>query len=216
MIKRLLRSYVIWRLTGLTYATAIIATHGKYVAKDKYLREGKREMSIFSPYFNSQSSVIEFGCGPGKNLFGIADKIKLGYGIDVNPLYIRIANRLRKHSHINNIKFISYDGNHFPQIPKADIVFEKGVFERIPESQVKKYINELKYNYLSDNGIMILYFLMDRAKRSKFTKKLGDDAYIFWNDLQINQLLEQCNLYTISIINGEFADFYVCKSKQNC
>jgi len=47
MIKRLLRTKVIRRLTGLTYATAIIATHGKYVSKDKYLEEGKDEMSIF-------------------------------------------------------------------------------------------------------------------------------------------------------------------------
>jgi len=213
MIKRLLRTKVIWGLTGLTYATAIIATHGKYVSKDKYLEEGKDGMLIFSKYFNSQSIVIEFGCGVGKNLFGIADKIKLGYGIDINPLYIRIANRLKKHYGINNIKFISYDGDHLPPITKADIILEKGVFERIPQSLVKKYIDQLKNNYLSENGIMILYFLMDKAKGSKFTKRLGDEAYIFWNDLQINRLLEECNLYATSIIKGEFADFYICKSK---
>jgi len=79
MIKRLLRTKVIWSLTGLTYATAIIATHGKYVSKDKYLEEGKDGMPIFYKYFNSQSIVIEFGCGMGKNLFGIADKIRLWY-----------------------------------------------------------------------------------------------------------------------------------------
>jgi len=213
MIKRIIRSNIVWRLTGLTYFTAVIATHGGYVSKNKYFMDGKRDMSIFLPYFNSQSSVIEFGCGLGKNLFGIADKIKFGYGIDINPLYIRIANRLRKYFRINNIKFISYDGEHFPQLPKADIVFEKSVFERIPRSLVKKYINELKFNYLSDNGVMILFFLMDRAKGSEFTKRLGDEAYIFWSGLQINQLLEQCNLYTISIISVKEADFYVCKSK---
>ena len=76
MIKELLRTKLIWRLTGLTYATAVIATFGHNVSRDNYLRSGKEEMSIFSQYFNSQSIVIEFGCGPGRNLFGIADKIK--------------------------------------------------------------------------------------------------------------------------------------------
>jgi len=213
MIKRLLRSNLIWRLTGLTYVTAVIATHGQYVSKNDYLKRGKDEMTIFSSYFNSETTVIEFGSGLGKNLFGIADMIKFGYGIDVNPLYIRIANHLKKYYGFKNLEFISYDGTHFPKIPKVDVVFEKGVFERIPKSQVKIYISELKNKYLSDDGIIILYFLMDRAKGSEFTKKLGDDAYFFWSSSEVNQLLEESNLDPIRIINIEFADFYICKLK---
>ena len=30
----------------------------------------------------------------GRNLFGIAGKIREGYGIDVNPHYIKLANKL--------------------------------------------------------------------------------------------------------------------------
>jgi len=214
MIKELLRTKLIWRLTGLTYPTAVIATLGHYVSKDNYLRGGKEEMPIFSQYFNSQSIVIEFGCGLGRNLFGIADKIKFGYGIDVNSLYIRIANRLKKHYNIQNIKFLSYDDTHFPRLPKADIILEKHVFERIPKSQVRIYINELKDNYLSEDGIMILFFLMDRAKGGELTKRLGDEAYVFWNNSEINQLLEKFSLESIRIISDGVADYYVCKLKK--
>jgi len=214
MIKKLLRTKLIWRLTGLTYATAVIATVGHNVSKDNYLRWGKEDMSMFSQYFNSQSIVIEFGCGLGRNLFGIADKIKFGYGIDVNPLYIRIANRLKKHYNIQNIKFLSYDGTHFPRLPKVDIILEYHVFERIPKNQVRIYVNELRDNYLSEDGIMILFFLMDRAKGSGLTKRLGDGAYVFWNNSEINQLLEKLNLESIRIISDEVADYYVCKSKK--
>ena len=214
MIKELLRTKLIWRLTGLTYPTAIIATTGQYVSKDNFLRSGNKEMLIFNSYFNSQSIAIEFGCGLGRNLFGIADSIKFGYGIDVNPLYIRIANRLKKHYNIQNIEFLNYDGIHFPRLPKADIILEKSVFERIPKSQVRIYINELKDNYLSEDGIMILFFLMDRAKGGELTKRLGDEAYVFWNNSEINQLLEKFSLESIRIISAENADYYVCKSKK--
>jgi len=191
MLKRLLRSNFVWRLTGLIYPTAVIATHGSYVSKDDYLKAGKNEMAIFYQYFNSESIVLEFGCGLGKNLFGIADKIKLGYGIDVNPFYIRIANRLKKYYDIKNLEFICYDGTHFPQLPKVDIILEKGVFERLPKTSVKNYIKNLKNNYLAENDIAILYFLMDRAKYSEFTKRLGNEAYVFWNESEITQILEE-------------------------
>jgi len=211
VIKKLLRTNIVWRLTGLTYPTAVIATHGSYVSKDDYLKAGKNEMAVFYPYFNSTSTVLEFGCGLGKNLFGIAHKIKFGYGIDVNVFYVKIAYHLKQHYGIKNLEFISYDGTHFPKLPKVDIILEKGVFERMPKNQVKKYIKELKYNYLTENGVAILYFLMNRAKGSEFTKRLGDEAYIFWNESEITQLLKDSGLYSINIINTKFADFYICK-----
>ena len=51
----------------------------------------------------------------------------------------------------------------FPTIKNIDIIFEKGVFERIPREKVEYYIKSLKDNYLRSDGIMILYFLMDRG-----------------------------------------------------
>ena len=211
MIKGLLRTNAVWRLTGLTYATAVMATQGHYISKDDLRRVGEEEMKPLFPYFTAQSRVIEFGCGIGINLFGIADKIKTGYGMDINAFYIRIASSLKKRYHMTNVEFLSYDGVHFPKLPKSDVIFEKGVFERIPQNQVKKYVCELKNNYLSETGTMIMYFLTDRARGSEFTKRLGDEAYVFWDRFQINQLLKECGLKWISTISADFADFSICK-----
>ena len=40
----------------------------------------------------NKKTILEFGRVPGKNLFGIADKIDLGIGIDIdiNGLYDRV------------------------------------------------------------------------------------------------------------------------------
>ena len=108
--KRILSSNFIWRLTGLTYRTAIIATHGTYVNVQKYIIEGKHGMLLLAKYFDSSKNVLEFGCGPGKNLFGISDKIKAGYGIDINSGYIRIANKIKNKYHIENLIFMKYNG----------------------------------------------------------------------------------------------------------
>ena len=39
---------------------------------------------------------------------------------------------------------------------------------------------------------------MNRAKGSEFTKRLGDEAYIFWNESEITQLLKDSGLYQYS------------------
>ena len=211
-LRKILSSKIIWRLSGMTYATAIMATNGHYLSHYDYRYAGKDEMSVLFSYFDKEKSVLEFGCGPGKNLFGIADKIDFGIGVDINGLYLRLANRLANKYGIKNLKFMKYDGTKFPDLGKVDTLFEKGVFERLPKSLVSYYIRQLKQKYLKDKGVMILYFLMERAKGSKFTKRLGDSTYVFWEDGEIKKLLEKNSLKLMKILNLDFADFYICES----
>lgn len=212
MYKKFLGSTFIWRLTGLTYCTAVIATHGAYVNKNDYLKCGIDEMSSLSKYFDKSKTVLEFGCGLGKNLFGVSENIKFGYGIDINGLYIQWANRLKNTYKISNLSFIKYDGVNFPSIPPVDIIFEKGVFERLSKTKVRNYIKLLKEKYLKDNGFLILYFLMEKAKGTSFTKRLGDDAYVFWSDNEIGELLDELNLRITEVQEWGVARVYICTS----
>jgi cyclopropane fatty-acyl-phospholipid synthase-like methyltransferase len=210
-IKGILSSNLVWRLTGLTYPTAVIATTGSYLSKTRYVNTGREEMKIFFSYLNKNKTILEFGCGPGRNLFGIANLIKMGYGIDINALYIRLAEKLAKKYNFNNLKFLKYDGFNFPDIPKVDLVYEKGVFERINKILVKSYIERLR-SYLNENGIMILYFLMEKARATEFTSKLGDQAYFFWRHDEIQQMLKDASLKIKEVIVGKYSDFYVCET----
>lgn len=209
-IKSILSSNVAWRLTGLTYPTAVIATNGKYVSKMKYVNIGKSEMKMFFPYLSKDKTILEFGCGPGKNLFGIADLVKTGYGIDVNSQYIRIAKKLAEEYNFSNMNFYKYDGINFPDIPNVDLILEKGVFERLDKTMVRLYIEKLK-GYLNKNGFIILYFLMKKAQGTGFTKRLGDLAYFFWDHSEIQKMLNGADLRIREVIGGEHADYYLCE-----
>lgn len=187
-IKKILASKIAWQLTGLTYTTAVIATHGKYISKKIYTSIGKDEIKNFLPYLSGNKTVLEFGCGLGKNLFCISNAITTGYGIDINPLYISLAKKLAKKYNFNNLYFLQYNGIEFPDIPKIDVIFEKGVFERLNKTMVATYIKRLS-EYLNKKGIIILYFLMERVRGTEFTKKLGDSAYVFWKHDEIESLL---------------------------
>ncbi|MEM3845818.1 MAG: class I SAM-dependent methyltransferase, partial [Candidatus Parvarchaeota archaeon] len=131
MIKeRILSSKFVWRLSGVSYRTAVIATHGFYVPKGRYLEETKNQMLPLLKYFNNTDRVLEFGCGIGGNLIGISDNIKEGLGIDINPLFIFQANKLKRMTGKKNIDFISYDGKKFPMLGKFNSIYSIGVFER--------------------------------------------------------------------------------------
>lgn len=212
-IKKILASKIVWYLTGITYPTAIIATHGKYLPKDKYVIAGQEEMSTLFSYIGLGKTILEFGCGPGKNLFGIADRIKSGYGIDINPLYIRLAKTLSKRYRLKNLHFLKYDGYTFPDIPTVDMIFEKGVFERLEKPLVHIYVEKLS-KYLNKGGLIILYFLMAKARGTEFTRKLGDSAYFYWNHDEVVYLLEMKNLAIREVICGMYADFYVCELRR--
>ena len=99
-----------------------------------------------------------------------------------------------------------YDTN----LPIFDVIFEKGVFERINKNLVSLYIGKL-VSYLNSDGFIIIYFLMERAKGTKFTRKLGDSAYTYYNQNEISNMLSKHNLIIKEILNIEYADFYVCQ-----
>jgi cyclopropane fatty-acyl-phospholipid synthase-like methyltransferase len=125
-------------------------------------------------------------------------------------MYIKLATKLAKKHNSNNLNVLQYNGSDFPCIPKVDVIFEKGVFERLNKVMVKAYIEKLK-EYLSEDGIIIIYFLMEKATNTVFTKRFGDSAYVFWNRKEIEKLLKSNGLKIKELINGEYADYYVCE-----
>ncbi|MEM3846865.1 MAG: methyltransferase domain-containing protein [Candidatus Parvarchaeota archaeon] len=196
MIKeKILSSKLIWRLSGLSYRTAVIATRGSYMPKELYLYRSKNQMQQLSKYFNDTKRALEFGCGIGGNLLGVSDSIKEGVG-DINPLFIRQANKLKKLAGKKNIYFISYDGKIFPTLGKFNTIFSIGVFERIPKKEVIYYLTNLN-EYLDKDGVMMLYFLSERVKKTQFVKRLGENSYVYWSQSDIMDFVKQLNLEII-------------------
>ncbi|MCL6090757.1 MAG: class I SAM-dependent methyltransferase [Candidatus Thermoplasmatota archaeon] len=189
--------------------TAVIATNGYYVNKGQLIRIGKEENNTLLKYLDKSRNLLEFGSGIGKNLIAISDHIKFGYGIDINPYYCRIAKILTKRFGIQNLLFFRYDGKSFPSLPKFDIIYENGVFERLPKEAVTHYVETLRKDFLSVGGMMILYFLNENAKHIGFTKRLGDSAYVFWTKEEITDLTTRLGLKQIDVHEWPMAYVYV-------
>lgn len=196
----------------MTYYSAVIATNGRYISRKNLIDIGNQEMKPLEKFFDNTKDVLEFGSGLGKNLICISDKMNTGYGLDINALFIRIAKKLSKYYCVDNVTFLSYDGKTFPQLPKVDVVIEKGVFERLPRNLVQYYVQSLRQKYLKNHGQMILYFLSERAKNSEFTMRLGDKAYVFWDKASVLKLLTtDLDLELIEVQEWQYADVYVVR-----
>ena len=211
LIKRALSTRLVWRLSGISFWTATNATTGSSMSLENYINSGKMKMSPFLRYLHRDKIVLEFGCGIGRNLFAISDKIKAGYGIDINPFYIRLANKIANRYSFGNLNFLSYDGNNLPVgIPSADVIFELNVFERLEKSLVEKYVKNL-ITYIKPKGLITLFFLKDRARGTQFTKRLGDSAYVFWSNDEIEKLLRGVKLDIIELMPWGVGDIYICE-----
>lgn len=180
IIRPALRSELVWRASGLSYATAVIATTGSYCSQEQYLANLSLRMRTFYPWLKPTDSVLEFGCGLGGNLLGISSKIRRGYGVDINPHFIRIANRLKKRARATNISFVSYDGDAVPRPFPVDLILCIGVFERVAKDLVDGYLSQFN-QLLRRGGRLILYFLTTRAMETGFGRILGREAYAPWD-----------------------------------
>jgi hypothetical protein len=96
------------------------------------------------------------------------------------------------------------------QIPTVDLIFELNVFERLEKSLVEKYVKNL-ITYIKPKGLIILFFLTVRARGTQFTKRLGDSAYVFWSNDEIEKLLKGIKLDIKEVKPWDVADIYICE-----
>ena len=208
MIKKLLSSMFVWKLTGISYVTAVIATSGKYMPPSEYVVSGRTNVIDFAEDLRNKR-VLELGCGLGRNLFALSNVIKEGVGIDINRGYVRIATKLAKKYGFHNVSCISYDGQNLPELGKFDAIMEIGVFERLPKAYVKELLLKLREAYAIDGTQFILYFLTSRAKGTEFTKRLGDEAYIYWDDGEVRDILSSLGIEIERVLQWKYANVYI-------
>lgn len=213
MIRRILRSNFVWRISGINLYSAIYATKGSLQTLNSYLELCKGESDFIKPFLTKDSVVLEFGSGLGGNLLSMSEYIKEGYGIDINSRYVHLANKIKNKLNARNISFKSYDGNTFPDFSnKFDIIFSMNVFERIPKRNVEFYIMNLE-RLMKDKGRMFLFFLNKSAINTTFVKRLGVDAYVFWSKQEISTLCESLGLRIEDIVLWKSKAFMVFISR---
>lgn len=195
----MLRTDFVWRLTGLSYRTAVIATKGHYIPPADYPTHCRRhtDYAIGESLTQRGSRVLEFGCGIGGNLIAISPRIREGVGLDVNKGYVRIARRLATRVGCDNVRFVAYDGQTLPELGKFDLVFSLFVFERLPKESVRRYLRWMAAS-LAETGSMVAGFLTIEAKGSPFTRRLGDAAYVYWERAEAEKAIRELGFHEIN------------------
>lgn len=214
--QRALGSNIVWRLSGLTYRTAVIATRGAYIPPDGYLEQSRSQTGRLERFLSPGTVVLELGCGIGGNLISVNSRIRHGFGIDPNPGYIRIARSLSKRVGSSNLDFMTFDGETLPTLPAVDFAFSIGVFERLPKALVRREVQAIS-KVLKPGGTFAAYFLSDRVLGSLFTKRLGDRAYVVWGESELEQLFSEYELKLLEVsdwrdLDDRFVIAHMCIS----
>lgn len=199
IFRPLLRSEVVWRASGLTYATAVIATTGSYSSSERYLSNLALRMEELGRWFQPTDRVMEFGCGLGGNLIGLASRIQVGFGVDVNPGYVNIANKLAERAGVRNVTFTPYDGHKLSSPYLLNGVISIGVFERLPKPLVLSYLSQFR-EVLAPRATLILYFLTDQALRAGFGRVLGESAYVSWSPEELSRIFAQLGFEPLDVV----------------
>lgn len=197
LVERLLRSELVWRASGATYLTSVIATTGSYGSPESYIGSMSARMTRLRPWFSQNDVVLEFGSGIGGNLLAVSPWVSRGFGIDINPWFTSQAERLRRRFGVENVSFHCYDGRHLPAFGRLDLVFAFGPFERIPKASARSYLTQLA-RALVDGGHLISHFLTDRDQQAQFARLLGPDAYTWWDTVELTALLGTLGLVEVS------------------
>lgn len=193
MRQKVLRSALAWRLTGLSWRTATIATRSRYLSVEDYLSDSSFLASRIGHVLRRGDVVLDFGCGIGGNLIVISPQIARGFGVDINRGFVRIARRLARRHGVSNLEFLTYNGSDFPDLPPLDLVFSFSVFERIAKQAVDSYMRQIAA-VLKTNGHAVLFFLHSGAITAGVTGRLGADAYVFWSRSEIEHLMQRHGL----------------------
>jgi len=122
-------------------------TYTQIVYKERMITGGIRdplERINAIPIDFENKTVLDLGCNNGGTLFAIADKIKQGWGNDINPEAINIANSVVNDYKIPNLSFKVADLNNWKEenLPKTDILFALAIAKWIPTwKDIIKYLD---------------------------------------------------------------------------
>lgn len=109
----------------------------KVFYKNKLIRPGWRDPAdriTMAPYNFKGKTVLDLGCSVGGMLFALADKIRMGWGVDIDPEPIETAKQIAKEQQIENLKFSTLDlsvAGNLEELPRTDIVFALSIAKHI-------------------------------------------------------------------------------------
>ena len=148
------------------------------------------------------TSLLEFGCGNGRDALFFAHHFKKVYAFDGSN---EIINKNKKqYSKINNLKFLKFNlndkfDNHQILLSKKKAIYARFFLHALTNNEIKSFIS-LCANLLKKNERLYIEYRTEKdKKRHKETQKHYRN-YI--NPNSINKLLKQFNFRNLYFVKG--------------
>jgi SAM-dependent methyltransferase len=121
---------------------------------------------------NGDERVLDFGCGGGRISSWIASRVKTVIGLDETPEMIELAERNCK---AENVKFVGYDGTHFPDFPGPfDLILSVWVLQYMESDRLKEAVSGLAH-FLREGG---RFCLIEQVSDHPERKRPGVNDYL--------------------------------------
>jgi SAM-dependent methyltransferase len=118
---------------------------------------------------NGNEIVLDFGCGSGRISSWIASRVQVVIGLDETSEMIELAERNRT---AENLKFVSYDGSHFPDFQDPfDLILSVWVLQYMEADRLKQVVFELTRLLRRGGRFCLIEQVSDNPERKRPTMK---------------------------------------------
>mgnify|MGYP000129564477 CR=1 FL=1 len=118
-------------------------------------KERLNKLDLFE--ITKNKNVLDIGCNAGFILLSLSKVIKNGYGFDINPYLIEIANTVKNHLQISNCVFLASAFEELPSNESYDVVLSlanHSTFDMNTKHNLDQYFNKCS-NFLKIGGILV-------------------------------------------------------------
>jgi SAM-dependent methyltransferase len=153
-------NYNILPVNDYEYSQYFIGLTKSFINNPNSDPQFQKELEFFINYskkFSQGTDLLEIGCGTGRTLLFLAKEGYNCFGIDFDPMQIKLAEEIKNELRINNICFLNARIGDKIKIDKNfDIVISNDLIEHLPENELLKYFEQVN-NLIKNNGIFLIH-----------------------------------------------------------
>ncbi len=155
-----------------------------------------KESKKFLSYLGKNKSILDLGCGPGRDAKIFADKGYQVIGIDLSKGMIEAATNRVKNAEfkVMDIRQLKFDDNHF------DGVWASASFLHIPKKEIIKGFQEV-HRVLKDKGIFYISVKQGEGEILKPDERYNG-AKKFWSFFQKKEIEDELKTAGFDIIEA--------------
>jgi|SRR5208337_1202195 len=178
MTKTLVEYAKEWQSNAELDALWVILTDPQYYGRkwnvDEFFATGEEEIGRVFRFMELESimvpsgSFLDFGCGVGRISKALRKRFESGFGVDISPKMIELAQ-----AYVKDVKFIINQSDSLNQFSddSIDFIYTHIVLQHIPNNFQKRYICEF-LRILRPGGLAVFQVPVDIINKQTITPKL--------------------------------------------